>query len=206
MRSIKPRVLVDIDGLVLNFIDRALRVARELFEIELEHDDVDDYRMDQVLITKGGARFDEPAWFAAIRERGYCLSIPEYPGVRESLTELRKIADLYAVTVPFPGMPYWMFEREEKLTRDLGFQTHQIIHTAAKYVCVGDVLLEDTTRHLVNWRAHHPDGVAIRMRRPYNAREPFEQGITVNNWTELVREVQTALDLRERKRRAVYDD
>jgi hypothetical protein len=194
--------LLDIDGVAADFISRALKYL-EPIRPNIKHDDITAYRME---IPLGLTEAQTALWHQAICERGYCASIPAYDGAKEGVARLKELGDVHPVTFPFPGSPWWFLERETWLQEHLGIDPGLAVYTKAKHLIAGDVFIEDTTSYLIEWRKHNPDGVAIRMARAYNVHEPFEQGITVGNWSELVSEVQTALDLRERARRWVYAD
>lgn len=198
----RPRVLLDIDGVCADFITRALKHL-EPIRPGLSHDDITAYRME---IPIGLTEAQTALWHQAVCERGYCASIPTYAGAKEGVARLKELGDVHPVTFPFPGSPWWILERETWLQEHLGIDPGMAVYTKTKHVIAGDIFIEDTTSYLVEWRKHNPDGAAFRMRRAYNAHEPFTHGITVGDWSELVREVETVLDLRERQRRAVYDD
>lgn len=192
----RPRILADIDGFFANFVDNALGVMHEITgrHAHMKHDDVNTYAME---VACGLSREEKAAWFARIRSPGYCAAIQPYPGARECLAELETLGDVYPVTYPFPGSPWWIIEREAWMRDVLGLDPDRVVYTRRKYTVAGDFLLEDTTEHLVKWRAHHPDGVGIRLARAYNRHEPFADGFTVTDYAGVVRVVRDALDLRD---------
>jgi 5'(3')-deoxyribonucleotidase len=206
----KPDILVDIDGCFANFILGSLDAIRESIDearrskyTSIGHEDIHSYAMEAVFDMTP----DEIArWHTLVRMPGYCAAIPPYPGARFAIARLQEIGNVHPVTFPWPRAPHWIIEREDWLREHLGIDPDLVHYTRQKHLVRGAVFIEDTTKYLVKWRKHNPDGIAIRLSRPYNRSEPFTEGITVSTFDELVNRVEAALDLRERRRRAVYDD
>ena len=219
----RPRILLDIDGVFANFIDASLPIIKSIVlrrprgpttlvdeerawraEIEcFDHEDVKTYRMETIF---GMTAVEIDEWFALVKEPGYCAAIRPYEGARECVAALQEIGDVHPVTFPWPQAPHWIIERERWLADELGINPGLAVYTSQKHVVAGDIFVEDTTKYLIQWREHHHDGVAIRMRRPYNEREPFTQGVTVRNFAALLQEVEAACDLREKFRRHLWDE
>lgn len=200
----RVRILADIDGFFANFIDNALGVMHEITgrHAHMKHDDVNTYAME---VACGLSPEEKAAWFARIRSQGYCTAIRPYPGARECIAQLEELGDVYPLTYPFPGSPWWIVEREAWMRDELGLDPDRVIYTRRKYTVAGDFLLEDTTDHLVKWHAHHPNGVGIRLARAYNKSEPFPQGHTVINYAGVVHVVKDTIDRRERALNAWFE-
>lgn len=173
----RPKILLDIDGVCADFVGAGLKALATL-GIHKRPEDVTSYKMQHALgLTEEQTR----AWFAMIREPGYCANIPLYDGAREGVDQLRKIGDVYAVTARFRGMPYWVEEREEWLHQHLDFDPRaEVIFTDAKHCIRGDVLIEDTTSTLVRWKQEYPRSLGLRIQRPYNESEVYDEGPTIN--------------------------
>lgn len=194
----RPRILADIDGFFADFCSKAIEVVHGLTgrHAHVKHDDVDTYAME---VSFGLSPEEKAAWFAQIRSQGYCASIKPYAGARECIAQLEELGDVYPVTYPFPGSPWWIVEREVWMRDELGLDPDRVVYTRRKYAVAGDFLLEDTTEHLVKWRAHHPDGIGIRVHRAYNAQEPFEAGYTIKTFGQVVEIVKAACELQGRQ-------
>lgn len=210
----KQDVLIDIDGCFANFIDASLPHLRRVvcqhraFDqlpsnlATAAHEDVASYRMEELF----GLTSDEIAtWHGLVKQPGYCAAIQPYPYARECIARLQRIANVYPVTFPWPKAPHWIIERETWLEEQLGIDPDGVIYTRQKHMVVGDIFVEDTTKYLVAWKKRHRDGVAIRVRRPYNKHEPFDHGVTVDTLEQLADEIEHAIELREAHRRSLWD-
>lgn len=120
---------------------------------------------------------------------GWCYKLPMMPGVREAVTELRRLADVVTVTAPFKS-PTWVFERDAWLRDRLGYQGDNVdvIHTAAKWRVSGDVFVDDRPAAVLRWQAAHPHGVGFIWAQPYNEDSRGLQ--RVSTWAEVVAAVK----------------
>jgi 5'(3')-deoxyribonucleotidase len=103
-----------------------------------------------------------------------------YEGTQRAVARLREVADLFIVTSPMGG-PNWTHEREEWLKRHFNISRANVAHISTKYIVTGDVFMDDKTSHLVEWRKHNPNGVAVRWDRLYNADDVWD-GLHTDNW------------------------
>lgn len=199
----RPRLLLDIDGVFANFIDRALVAIHAVTgrHADAKHDDCTTYAME---IAFGLSKEERDKWFALIRARDYCSSIPTYPGSRECVERMSKVADIYPLTYPFPRAPWWLIEREDWMRDQLGLDPDRVVYTRRKYVAAGDILVEDTTTHLIEWKKHHRDGLGIRIARPYNVNEPFD-GPTVDSFAALALLIETRVEELAKHQRDLWD-
>src|SRR5258705_593313 len=78
-----------------------------------------------------------------IHTRGYCLNLEPLPGAIEGVELLKAIADIYVVTSPWTSHPTWEYERRNWVKHHLGIDKNHIISTSAKYVCAGQILIDD---------------------------------------------------------------
>ncbi len=79
-----------------------------------------------------------------------------------------------------------MHEREQWLEANFGFHHKQIVHTSAKYLCKGDVLIDDKPDNLILWAAEHPDGLALLWNQSYNNKETAAGLTRVHGWPEVL--------------------
>jgi 5'(3')-deoxyribonucleotidase len=175
----RPVVLLDIDGVVANFIEANLRWLRSI-GIDRQHDDVTSWDF-------GGLGL-EPSILSALKrqwsEPGFCASIPPYEGARDGVEALRRSCAVYAVTAPMWSGLTWQGERMEWLVGHFGFRRDHIVSTAAKYLIAGDVLIDDKPSTVESWGFAHPMGCGVVWAQPYNA--DWHSGHRVGNWAQLI--------------------
>jgi 5'(3')-deoxyribonucleotidase len=166
----KPIVLIDTDGVKGNFIKQSLKVARQLFPGRVDHvahDDIDNWHMETCLgLEKDEARALRAAW----RKPGFCAGIEPYPHAADGLKELRKVANVYAVTSPLSDSDTWQSERERWLMEHMGFRgpSFDIIQTGVKELVFGHVLVEDRPDTLATWKHRWTQSVDVLWWRNYN--------------------------------------
>jgi 5'(3')-deoxyribonucleotidase len=169
----KPIVLLDIDGICANFIERALFKARMRWPgrediRRLDHDDIKNPKMEFNLALTDAERAElVDMW----RQPGFCYGIMWYPFADDYVKALRSIATVVAVTAPFPGSATWFAEREQWLIDYFGFKGswHDVIQTHVKDLVFGHVLVEDKPSTLAAWKERWPGGTDVLWWRPYNS-------------------------------------
>lgn len=177
----RPRLLLDIDGVVANFLEPCLKIVNDIMGSTYTHDDVKqwDFMRGQFGMTQ--QQIDEV--YKRMYVEGFCINIPLYKGAKEGVTALQEIADIYPVTASLGG-PWWAFEREKWLLAHLGFPPTRVVSTTMKFLCNGDILVDDRTQNCADWQTEYPYGVAIRWERPNNAGDPWD-GLRASNWDTL---------------------
>lgn len=176
----RPVILLDVDGVLANFIEATLRTLRDL-GVERHHDEVTTWSIEDSLALTSSQRARMKARWS---EPGFCASIPVYDGAVAGVEALRAIGEVYAVTSPMTSGPTWQHERTEWLVRHFDFRRDDVVQTAAKHLVRGDVLVEDKPEALARWKAAHPAGVAALWHRRYNAGPAYQGGAwhRVDGW------------------------
>jgi 5'(3')-deoxyribonucleotidase len=164
---VKPSCLLDIDGVVADFVSAALALVQQ---VEFyDRDEPDGLRFGRAFdpsIIHTWELFDslpEPERSARdevyrrMKAPGGCRSIPVYPGSRNGVERLREICDITIVTSPFEGSPTWMHERERWLEEHFDIDRKHIIHATEKHRVHGDVFIDDKLSHLQAWLAYWRD-------------------------------------------------
>ncbi len=172
----KPRVLLDCDGILANFIDPCLEAIHEFTPERFTHDDVREWAIEKSL------NISKDIWdqaYKRMQRPGFCSSIPLYPGAKEGVAALHKIADVYIVTSPLGG-PNWAHEREVWLKDNFNVPASNVASMSSKFIVSGDLFCDDKTSHLIQW-SEHQHGVAVRWERLYNAGDGWN-GLRTNNW------------------------
>jgi len=169
------RILLDVDGVLADFVTPALAIINEISARTWLAEDIEQHDLTRAC---GLTPEQSKRWYAAICAPGFCANLQPYPGVVEILTQLREKAELVAVTAPFDNgtdraAPHWMIERWDWL-RAHGFGPRQIIFTNEKSYIDGDIFVDDNAHHVDMWKYRHPQKVAglqpngYLLTRPWN--------------------------------------
>jgi|SRR5882672_854047 len=180
----RPRILIDVDGPMADFVAPALEA---IFQVTGRRFKASDHVNGWDLFVGLGLSEDETKEvFRVMQVPGLCLGIPMVAGAREGIEELRKFADVWAVTSPFGG-EHWMHERDAWLVRNLGFHKKDVLHVRgeSKHGVYGNMLIEDKTETLRSWQAAWPMETAMLFELPYNRNDGWT-GAAVDDWPSLV--------------------
>lgn len=160
----RPRVLLDVDGVLGDYVAAILPVARAIAGKAFLRSDVDQWDIAKALSLSPP---EGDAMFAATRELGFCASIPVLPGAVEGVRALRSVSDVYFVTSPTHGR-HWYYERTEWLVRHFDALVEHVVHAKRKELVAGDVFVDDKPEHVWDWCRHHAAGRGILWDAPYN--------------------------------------
>lgn len=174
-----PRVLIDVDGVLADFLAPSLPILAGLTGRAWT---VDDFKTWDLFDTV--PREYEQAFFAAVNQPGWCRSIPVFPLAQEGVRVLREMAEVYIVTSPMNHVPTWTHEREGWLKEHFHIPHKKVVHTSAKYLCVGDVLVDDRPANIESWEEEHQDGLGLLWDQPYN--RDYQARSRVSTWTEVI--------------------
>ncbi len=161
----RKRILLDIDGVIADFVTPVVRYINELTGYDYKNEDVTEWDIAKCLklAPRQSSQLDE-----YIRTENFCLMLSGYAGADEALGGLRELADVYAVTAPFKNSPFWMPERARWLADRAGFDLNKVVFASEKQVCAGDVLIDDKCSTLVTWMQHHPKKRTVLLNQTWN--------------------------------------
>ncbi len=177
-----PRVLLDVDGVLADFHTPCLALINEYGGTNHKLEDFDDWNIFDALKTPPEVK---SRVYKTMKRTGWCSNIGIYPGAKEGVELLLQHTNLYIVTSPMDG-PTWTSERDSWLKRHFDIDSEHVIHTSAKYVCAGDMLIDDkisrTGRHTtsVDWPS---DGLRVTRRSIRTAEDQrLIGGMTSTGW------------------------
>lgn len=184
----KPRVLVDCDGVLADFIGGALATINERCGTSYTREQVTEFNFTRSLgMTPQQAAATKRIIGNAER---FALNLDVYPGAVDGVRRLREIASVHIVTSPWNSNPTWTHDREAWLLRHFGIQHGEVTHTSAKDGVFGHVLIDDKTSTCEEWRAAWPNGVAVLWSTPHNRRDLWD-GPSTSDWDHLIEIVRT---------------
>jgi 5'(3')-deoxyribonucleotidase len=169
--SRRPVILLDVDGpLTAGFFDRFCELLRcEGISTAYPHliTDWDVCYSFAVPDTVATRTYDR------MREPGVCLAFEPNEGAVEFVNNLRRWADVLAVTAPLNKSPTWAQEREVWLTERLDFKVDEIISARNKTHVFGDILVDDKAKTIRAWSERWPGSEAILWSGSHNVCEAW---------------------------------
>lgn len=174
----KPVILFDADGVLLDFMTPALRVAEEvIFRVTgamttIKPEDLDSWDLFDTI----GRKY-ESTCYVEYKKKGFCESIQPYPGAVEGLREARTMADIVIVTSALDSET-WDFERKASLHRHFGIPKNDVIFSHRKSLVVGRMLIDDRPSHARSWaKEHYARGIGVLWDQPYNRLEAIGENV-----------------------------
>lgn len=174
----RPTVLLDVDGVLADFVSGYLALLAEHTGIVRAPADVTsfDIAASLGLSPEQAARMkraiDDAPHFA--RHLAVC------PGAQEGVARLRKVAEVYVVTSPWNTNRTWTYDREQWLAEHFGIPHRRVVHTSAKHLVRGDVLVDDKTSTLREWQAAHRAGLAVQWVTLHNRHDSWNDTHTAD--------------------------
>jgi 5'(3')-deoxyribonucleotidase len=164
------RVLVDVDGVLADFVAKYLQLVHEVTGKQFTHEQVTEFDIGKAL----GLTPEQSGAVARGVLTGFASMLEPLPGAVEGLRRLREISEVYIVTSPWNKCETWMSERERWLRVHFDFPHSHVLHGSAKHLVRGDILIDDKTE---TWES------------PWNKRDPWA-GVLTNDWDRVCRLVE----------------
>lgn len=175
------RVLLDVDGVLCDFVSGYCALVKEVTGHAYTLADVKDYDFTSFGLTDRQRERVERLLFGS----GFVLNLNAIPGAYEGLSRLKELGATFAfVTSPWMGHPTWASEREAWLEER--WPGVPVVSTAHKWLVSGDVLIDDKASHVGDWNLHHPRGTGLLWNAPYNTDSQLKR---VASWDDVAREV-----------------
>lgn len=172
------RILLDVDGPLADFVGAALAVVNELGATKYARSEVRDWDMDKLLPQRL-----RQAFWERVTSAGFCAALRPVDGAVEVVADLRSKHEVFFVTSDMATCPTWAHERRGWLKEHFGVHFKSVVHTHAKYLVRGDVLVDDKPSHCEEWQEANPEGLAILWSMPHN-RTMDERFSSVSTWPE----------------------
>lgn len=164
----KKRILLDVDGVLAAFHERAIKEIRELFDLDITMQDFPDWDVTHVLENEE----DRSLLNSRIHEPGWATSLEPYPQAIHAVQELRRNnIEIMFATSPNQHSDTWMRERDKWLIRHFGMKFDEIAHIHKKYWLVADMLVDDKISNVLIYSQHHPGKHALLWDQTYNRKD-----------------------------------
>ena len=178
-------VLIDIDGVVGDFVDPVLELINRIGGHDYAPSDITQWDI------RAALNLDNYEWAEVvnlIQADGFASRQKLYPGAKQGIKSLIKEGhEIDFVTSDWRGSKTWVYDRNHWLVKHFGSVGKNVTHTSRKHKVDGDMLIEDKWQNAKAWQDAHPDGRAVIWDRPWN--RSFEAGahgiVRVSSWDEV---------------------
>lgn len=157
------RVGVDVDGVLADFLNPALRLIADLLNRDVRLEEATEWDFVKTLVPKELL----PLFWSEVGKQG-CRNMAPIPGAVEGISRLAEKAGVYIVTSPLHSGREWTTQREEWLAEHFGIHRSKVIHTSAKYTFSGKALIDDNPLNVEEWAYEHEKGIPVLWETPYN--------------------------------------
>lgn len=175
----KKRLLLDCDGIIRDFLTPALKTIYDVSGKNLDRENMQNWDFFADLEDH-----HREACYNEFRNPDWCGSIPVYNEALKYLPDVLNKADVYIVTAPFPSRT-WAYETTVWLEKLFGIKKEKVIHAHSKYVCSGDIFVDDSPDNVIQWNKHNPDKLTLIWDHPYNRNVP-ETIKRIYSWKDLI--------------------
>jgi 5'(3')-deoxyribonucleotidase len=156
----KPRAVLDVDGVVANFIGHLLTTIRA----EITPEDVTVWDVFGLL---------SPAKRRTAVEVLACPDFwrtqPVLPLALEAVAEIERHYDVYWATSPWLDCSEWDHVRRAWLKTHFDAPSERVAVLSCKYLITADLFIDDRPSHVEDWKAWHPHtGLGLLFDAPYN--------------------------------------
>jgi 5'(3')-deoxyribonucleotidase len=188
--SDKPRVLIDVDDVIVNFKQVFISAVTSAGLRNIDHT----WRRSTWDLAKdlGLTEGEESDAFALINLPGVADRMMfELPGAVAGVKSIIEIADVYFVTSPSKNSPTWSFDRRNWLVRHFGEeQGSKVCHVHDKFIVSGDFLVDDKPENVLLWKDAWPLSTAIYWSGELMPRAPRSDILVANAWPQVRRFVE----------------
>jgi 5'(3')-deoxyribonucleotidase len=186
-------ILLDVDGLLGNFVAGALRWVHSSHGKAFTQDQVTDYN----LMTSFGLPDKWPAFTEWLSDTRFCREVPVYDGAIAFVDELRKLGRVVAVTTPFVGVDHWENDRRSWLEQHFAIGHKDLVFCKDKTLVHGQILFDDKVENAEAF-GQVPGQIGALFSQPWNASHSGGNHVRVNGYAgalRLVREYRKAAGL-----------
>jgi 5'(3')-deoxyribonucleotidase len=169
----KPRVGVDVDGVLADFLTPSLQVASDMLGKAVTPQHMSSYDLEQLLPKHRIGEFWE-----RMGAPGICRNLTPYPGAIEGVGALRLVADVFVITSYLYGAKQWVHDRDGWIMEHFGIPKNRMVHTHAKHVFSAKMLIDDKPENVEEWAMEHHGGTPVLWEQPYNVATALDSRVS----------------------------
>jgi 5'(3')-deoxyribonucleotidase len=178
----RPRVLLDVDGVVADFVQLMVNAVRNLNFCDIPIN----WRPTKWDVAKELKLTDkqEDEVYDVLRLPGSAKMLLPFPGAVEGVKRIASMFDVAFVTTPVEGSQTWCFDRTEWLITHFGEELgNRWVFTDHKYLVFGDFLVDDKPENCLEFKRAWPMCVPLRWLSPGMS---IQKGLVhVSTWKEV---------------------
>lgn len=164
--NMKPKLLLDVDGILTDFHAAVARIATEAgFPITTR--EMREWEMGASLRNAGAPESIVELCLRAMASEGFNSSLEPDPQAKEWMPRVMEAADVVFVTSPSSKCATWVLERTAWMSKHFGVEGN-IVFTKSKGDVPGDVFVDDFPSNVSDWAARNPGKIALLWDSPYN--------------------------------------
>jgi 5'(3')-deoxyribonucleotidase len=173
----KRPVLVDVDGVLADFIGKVLtkiniRKTRREGVLDVTCTSYDEIKTDIRKQLK--SEWDEEME-SLVRSPGFCKTLPVFLGSQKFIEDLRSTdRRIVFCTSPYKDSPTWAHDRGVWLKENFGATRDDIIFAHDKRFVNGIVLIDDLPKNIEDWSEYNETGklgqavIPVLFKQPWN--------------------------------------
>ena len=163
----RPKLLLDIDGILTDFHAAVARVAVDAgFDIALSR--MSEWEMSASLRKAGAPEPIVEKCMSAMASEGFNERLEPSPEALKNLPRLQEIADVVFVTAPNLQCSTWMNERIAWMRHHFNVEPECVVFSCEKQEVFGDAFVDDNPKNVLDWSERHPKNMAALWDAPYN--------------------------------------
>ena len=185
----RPLVLLDVDGVLADFVGRTIEAAHAHSARRWRVEDFKTWAFFNELADP-----DVPDLVARVKEDiarpGFCESIRPLPGAVEGVERLRELARIKVVTSPWSSAT-WCSERYAFLKRYFGLDRADVVMASDKANIHGDFLVDDSPENVAAWMSYQAfhavrPGMGLLWDTHFNRADATPGTVRVVDWEDLL--------------------
>lgn len=153
--SKKKDILLDADGVFVDFVGGVLKIVKDLTQKELAPEQFPTWEIMDKLEGLTGVAGLEADVRHYIGRPGFCYDLAPCPGAEAALKKLIELEEggkinIIIATSPWTKSATWMHERTQWFEAR-GLHRHRVMHTDVKHPIYADMFIDDKPSHVEAW-------------------------------------------------------
>jgi 5'(3')-deoxyribonucleotidase len=120
-----------------------------------------------------------------IGEPGFARTIPVRDGALAGVFKIRQAGhEIFWVTSSWTSSKTWEYDRRKWLLSHFKDGHDKVVFAHSKFLCEGDVLIDDRIKNVRQWQGSHPSKKALLYTQPWND-NPKYKDFNRFNWDDI---------------------
>lgn len=158
-------VLLDMDGVIVDFVEHYLHLVEDFHGKVFSHDDVTQWDVERAL---GLSQDEAHVVHKALEAPRVAYHMHPYTGAVDAVHRISQHATVVFLTAHLKRSPTWVHDRDNWIKLFFGNVDTKVVYTHHKELVPGDVFVDDKPENVLSWKRAHPFGTAILWSMPWN--------------------------------------